>query len=230
MNKIVVLTGAGISAESGLKTFRDSGGLWEGHDVTQVATPQAWARDRELVLEFYNQRRKQALEVQPNAGHLALAELQEHFEVMVITQNIDALHEKAGSENVLHLHGEIQKVRSTLDENLVYELDGWELRDGDKCEKGSQLRPHIVWFGETVPMMEPAIQEAQSADIFIVAGTSLVVYPAASLIDFLRPETPKYIVDPSIPDIATRNNFYLYEETATSGLPKVKEHLIANHV
>ncbi|WP_421763040.1 SIR2 family NAD-dependent protein deacylase [Ekhidna sp.] len=230
MNKIVVLTGAGISAESGLKTFRDSGGLWEGHDVTQVATPQAWARDRELVLEFYNQRRKQALEVQPNAGHLALAELQEHFEVMVITQNIDALHEKAGSENVLHLHGEIQKVRSTLDENLVYELDGWELRDGDKCEKGSQLRPHIVWFGEAVPMMEPAIQEAQSADIFIVAGTSLVVYPAASLIDFLRPETPKYIVDPSIPDIATRNNFYLYEETATSGLPKVKEHLIANHI
>lgn len=228
--KLVVLTGAGISAESGLKTFRDSGGLWEGHDVTQVATPQAWARDRALVLEFYNQRRKQALEVEPNPGHHALAELEKHFEVMVITQNIDALHEKAGSENVLHLHGEIQKVRSTVDENLVYELDGWELKDGDKCEKGSQLRPHIVWFGEAVPMMEPAIREAQSADIFIVAGTSLVVYPAASLIDFVRPEAPKYIVDPNIPEIATRNNFYLYEETASTGLPKIKEHLIANHL
>jgi NAD-dependent deacetylase len=228
--KIVVLTGAGISAESGLKTFRDADGLWEGHDVTEVATPQAWAKDRALVLEFYNQRRKQAMEVKPNPGHRTLAELEEFYDVVVITQNIDALHEKAGSSNVLHLHGEISKVRSLLDPDLVYDLDGWELKEGDQCAKGSQLRPHIVWFGEAVPMMEPAIQEVLSADIFIVAGTSLVVYPAAGLLDFIKPEVPKYVVDPKIPDIARENNLYLYEEPASTGLPKVKEHLIANYL
>lgn len=228
--KIVVLTGAGISAESGLKTFRDADGLWEGHDVTEVATPQAWAKDRALVLEFYNQRRKQAMEVKPNPGHQTLAELEEFYDVVVITQNIDALHEKAGSSNVLHLHGEISKVRSSLDPDLVYDLDGWELKEGDQCAKGSQLRPHIVWFGEAVPMMEPAIQEVLSADIFIVAGTSLVVYPAAGLLDFIKPEVPKYVVDPKIPDIARGNNLYLYEEPASTGLPKVKEHLIANYL
>ncbi|WP_370089784.1 NAD-dependent deacylase [Ekhidna sp.] len=227
--KIVVLTGAGISAESGLKTFRDSGGLWEGHDVTKVATPEAWAKDRALVLEFYNQRRKQALEAKPNPGHIALAELEEFFEVVIITQNIDALHERAGSSNVLHLHGEISKVRSTLDPDLVYDLEGWELKEGDKCAKGSQLRPHIVWFGEAVPMMEPAIQEALSADIFIVAGTSLVVYPAAGLLDFIKPEVPKFIIDPKMPSVPQRDNLYLYEEPASSGLPKVKAQLIEKY-
>lgn len=228
--KIAVLTGAGISAESGLKTFRDSGGLWEGHDVTKVATPEAWVKDQALVLEFYNQRRRQAREVDPNPGHFALAALEKHFEVVIITQNIDALHEKSGSSNVLHLHGEISKVRSTLDPELVYELEGWELKAGDKCAKGSQLRPHIVWFGEPVPMMEPAIQEVLGADIFIVAGTSLVVYPAAGLIDFIRPEVPKFIVDPKIPLVAGGENFHLYEETASTGLPKVKEHLLENYL
>ncbi len=227
--KIVVLTGAGISAESGLKTFRDSGGLWEGHDVTEVATPEAWARDRTLVLEFYNQRRKQALESKPNPGHKALAELEEFFDVVIITQNIDALHEQAGSTHVLHLHGEISKVRSTLDPNLIYDLDGWELKEGDKCAKGAQLRPHIVWFGEPVPMMEPAMQEALIADIFIVAGTSLVVYPAAGLLDFIKPEVPKFIIDPKIPSVQQRDNLYLYEEPASTGLPKVKKHLIENY-
>lgn len=230
MKKIAVLTGAGVSAESGLKTFRDSDGLWEGHDVTKVATPEAWNKDRALVLDFYNQRRKQAQEVKPNAGHYALAELEKHFEVVIITQNIDALHEKAGSTNVLHLHGEISKVRSTLDPELVYELDGWELKEGDKCGKGSQLRPHIVWFGEPVPMMEAAMKEALSADIFIVAGTSLAVYPAAGLIDFIGPQIPKFIVDPKIPAIAGKDNFHFYEETASTGLPKIKEYLTQNHL
>lgn len=230
MKKIVVLTGAGISAESGLKTFRDSGGLWEGHDVTQVATPEAWRSNRALVLEFYNQRRKQALEAQPNDGHKALAELESHFEVTIITQNIDALHEKAGSTNVLHLHGEIGKVRSTMDPELIYELDGWELKEGDTCGKGSQLRPHIVWFGEAVPMMEPAMRETLQADIFIVAGTSLVVYPAAGLLDFVKPEIPKFVIDPKIPQVTKSNNMYLFEEPASTGLPKVRELLLKEYL
>jgi len=228
--KVAVLTGAGISAESGLKTFRDSGGLWEGHDVTKVATPEAWASDRSLVIEFYNQRRKQALEVEPNAGHLALADLEEHFEVVIITQNVDALHERAGSTQVIHLHGELGKVRSSLDPELVYELDGWELKEGDKCPKGSQLRPHIVWFGEAVPLMEDAMKEVLEADIFIVAGTSLEVYPAAGLIDFIKPEVPKFVIDPKIPSITLGNNFYIYEENASTGLPKVKDLLKEQHL
>ncbi len=228
--KIVVLTGAGISAESGLKTFRDSGGLWEGYDVTEVATPQAWSRNRELVLEFYNQRRKQALSAEPNSGHKAIVEMEHYFDVSVITQNVDSLHEKAGSSNVLHLHGELNKVRSTLDPTLIYEMDGWELKEGDKCEKGSQLRPHIVWFGEAVPMMDLAVQEAFSADIFIVAGTSLVVYPAAGLVDFIPNTVPKFVVDPSIPSISNQQNLLLYEEPASTGLPKVRDFLIENHL
>lgn len=230
MKKLVILTGAGISAESGLKTFRDSNGLWEGHDVMEVATPQAWNRNQALVLEFYNQRRKQALEVKPNEGHLALAELEEHFKVSIITQNVDSLHELAGSSNVLHLHGQLSQVRSTLDENLVYELDGWELKEGDLCEKGSQLRPNIVWFGEAVPMMESAIEEVYKADLFIVAGTSLVVYPAASLLDFVSNEVPRFIVDPKIPEISRRENMYFYEENASTGLQKVKDHLIKEYL
>ena len=230
MKKMVVLTGAGISAESGLKTFRDSGGLWEGYDVTEVATPQAWAANRKLVLEFYNQRRKQAYEAAPNAGHLALAALEEHFEVTVITQNIDALHERAGSSNVLHLHGEISKARSTADPGLVYALEGWELKEGDTCERGSQLRPHIVWFGEAVPMMEQAVAITHQADIFIVAGTSLVVYPAASLLDFVGAEIPKFIVDPKIPAVSKAENMYFYEEPASTGLEKVKNRLIEHYL
>ncbi len=226
MKKLVVLTGAGISAESGLKTFRDSDGLWEGHDVTEVATPQAWQKNRALVLEFYNQRRKQALSVQPNAGHLSLAELEKHFDVSIITQNVDALHEKAGSSKVMHLHGRLDQSRSTLDPGLVYDMDGWELKEGDTCEKGSQLRPHIVWFGEAVPMMEPAMELTVSADIFIVAGTSLVVYPAAGLLDFVKPEVPKFIIDPQIPTVNKSQNMYFYEEKASTGVPKVRDLLV----
>ncbi|MEM8939972.1 MAG: NAD-dependent deacylase [Bacteroidota bacterium] len=230
MKKIVVLTGAGISAESGLKTFRDSGGLWEGYDVTEVATPQAWDINRKLVLEFYNQRRKQALEAKPNPGHLAVAELEKDFQVSVITQNIDALHERAGSTDVLHLHGEISKVRSTLDPTLIYDLEGWELKEGDKCEKGAQLRPHIVWFGEAVPMIEPAIKLATMADIFIVAGTSLVVYPAAGLLDFVSDQVPKFIVDPKMPEVSNPKNMHFIEEPASIGLPNVKEILMKEYL
>ena len=230
MAKVVVLTGAGISAESGLKTFRDSGGLWEGYDVTEVATPQAWAANQSLVLEFYNQRRKQAYEAKPNAGHQSLADLEEHFEVQIITQNIDALHERAGSTKVLHLHGEISKARSTSDPKLIYDLDSWELKEGDTCEKGSQLRPHIVWFGEAVPMMEPAIEITAQADIFIVAGTSLVVYPAASLLDFVPSGVPKFVVDPKIPEFSGMENMFSYAEPASTGLPKVRELLLSKYL
>jgi NAD-dependent deacetylase len=219
--KITILTGAGISAESGIKTFRDSGGLWEGHDVMAVASPEGWRKDRALVLDFYNQRRKQALTAQPNAGHYALADLEKDFEVTIITQNVDNLHEKAGSSKVIHLHGELFKVRSSLDENLVYDLDGWELKEGDKCPRGSQLRPHIVWFGEMVPMMEVAIEETLDADIFMVVGTSLLVYPAAGLLQYAKREIPKYMIDPNIPENIHAPNLHLVEEPASTGVPKV---------
>ncbi len=218
--KIVVLTGAGISAESGIKTFRDSNGLWEGHDVMDVASPQGWAKNQELVLDFYNQRRKQALSAKPNAGHLALSTLEKNHEVVIITQNVDNLHEKAGSSNVLHLHGELFKSRSTLDEHLVYEMTGWELNKGDLCEKGSQLRPNIVWFGEMVPLMEKAVEEVNKADAFMIIGTSLVVYPAASLIDFVPQETPKFIIDPNLPEVSNKENMYFIDEPATTGVQK----------
>ncbi len=223
--KIVVLTGAGVSAESGIRTFRDAGGLWEGHDVMDVASPGGWERDMELVLDFYNQRRKQALTAKPNAGHLALADLEKDFDVVVVTQNVDSLHEEAGSSNVIHLHGELFKSRSTFDENLVYDIDGWELNVGDFCEKGHQLRPHIVWFGEMVPMMEVAAKEASGADIFLVVGTSLIVYPAAGLIDYIGNDIPKYIIDPNMPEIFPRPNLHLFEENGTSGVAKVAEKL-----
>ncbi|QNL23124.1 NAD-dependent deacylase [Hyphobacterium sp. CCMP332] len=224
--KVVVLSGAGISAESGIKTFRDSGGLWEGYDVMEVATPQAWARNRNLVLDFYNQRRKQALSCSPNKGHEFVSQLEDHFDVTVITQNIDNLHEKAGSSRVIHLHGELFKARSTLDENLLYDIDGWELKLGDKCEKGSQLRPHVVWFGEMVPMMEVAVKYALEADILIVVGTSLVVYPAASIVDFVPLETSIYVVDPKMPEINPGKNIKMYEKTATEGMKLVYEDLL----
>lgn len=224
--KLVVLTGAGISAESGIATFRDANGLWEGHDVMEVASPQGWQKNQELVLDFYNQRRKNALSAQPNAGHRALAELEKDFEVCVITQNVDDLHERAGSSNVLHLHGKLFECRSTLDERLIYPMASWELKKGDKCERGSQLRPNIVWFGEPVPMMEQALDETLKADIFVVVGTSLVVYPAAGLVDEVAPEVPLIVVDPNIPFIRSRDNLHLIEAKASSGMQKAKDILM----
>ncbi len=199
MKNLVVLTGAGISAESGISTFRDSGGLWEQYRIEDVATPEGWARDQKLVTDFYNQRRKQLLEVEPNYGHIALVELEKYFNVYVVTQNVDNLHERAGSKNIVHLHGELTKVRSERFDHLIYELtpDRYEVKIGDKCEKGFQLRPHIVWFGEAVPMLEEAVRLAQKADIFVVVGTSLNVYPAASLVHYVQPEVPVYVVDPN---------------------------------
>lgn len=228
--KVVVLTGAGISAESGIPTFRDADGLWEGHAVEDVATPEAWERNRALVLEFYNQRRKAALKVAPNAGHIALAELEQYFQVSIITQNVDNLHEQAGSSHVLHLHGELFKTRSTADETLVYTLDGWELKEGDCCEKGSQLRPHIVWFGEAVPMMDLAIAETMEADIFMVVGTSMQVYPAASLLYYAGDDIPKYLIDPRLPRVEPRPNLHLLEEKASVGVPQVCQKLIKEYI
>ena len=227
--KIVVLSGAGISAESGIPTFRDANGLWEGHDVMEVASPQGWAANPELVLHFYNERRKNTLNSKPNRGHEILAELEQKHEVTIITQNIDNLHEKSGSTNVIHLHGEILKARSTLDENLVYDLDGWELNIGDLCEKKSQLRPHIVWFGEMVPKMDVAIQEAMTADIFVVVGTSMAVYPAAGLSNYINNEIPKYIIDPNMPEVATLPNLYCIEKIGSEGLEEFKDILEKNH-
>lgn len=222
--KLVVLTGAGISAESGLATFRDSGGLWEGHRVEDVATPEAWHRDPAQVLEFYNQRRKKALDVSPNRGHEILKELEDDFDVTVITQNVDDLHERAGSSNVLHLHGSLFESR-TLDENLVYKIEGWELKLGDRCERGSQLRPNIVWFGEMVPMIEVAARIAADADIFLVVGTSLVVYPAAGLIHYVRREVPKFVVDPNLPDVGSIPYTTMIAEKASVGMEIVKQKL-----
>lgn len=225
--KLVVLSGAGISAESGVPTFRDSDGLWEGYNVMEVATPEGWRKDPALVLEFYNQRRKRAREVRPNRGHEVLAELEDHFDVTVVTQNIDDLHERAGSTNVIHLHGSLFESRSCADETLVYAIDGWELNIGDLCEKGSQLRPNIVWFGEMVPLMEVAAMHAAQADIFIVVGTSLVVYPAAGLIHYVPHDTLKYVVDPKLPDIGHMPFLKMIAEKASTGMEKVKTELLS---
>ena len=218
--KIIVLTGAGISAESGLKTFRDSDGLWEGYDVREVATPGAWKKNPALVLEFYNQRRKNVLDAQPNAAHIGLAQLQEDFDVHIITQNIDDLHERAGSQKVLHLHGEIFKMRSEFDESLVYEIKG-DINLGDKAGDGAQLRPHIVWFEEPVPMIEEAIPLVNEADIFVVVGTSLVVYPAASLVNYAPRYIPKYIIDKQIPYTSSVYNVKGIEKPATQGVQEL---------
>lgn len=226
MKKLVVLSGAGISAESGIPTFRDAGGLWEGHKVEDVATPEGWYKNRELVLEFYNQRRKKALEVLPNRGHEILAELEQYFDVTVVTQNVDNLHERAGSSKVIHLHGSLFESRSTLDETLVYPIEGWELKLGDKCERGSQLRPNIVWFGEAVPMMEIAGEIASQADIFVVVGTSMQVYPAAGLIDYVDRDVPKYLVDPKIPAINHIPNLQFIADKASTGMEQLKEILL----
>ena len=224
---IVVLSGAGVSAESGLKTFRDSGGLWEGQRVEDVATPGGWRRNPGLVLEFYNQRRKALRMAEPNPGHLALAQLERGYRVTIVTQNVDDLHERAGSSRVLHLHGELLKARSSIDDSLIYSLEKDEIKLGDLCEKGSQLRPHIIWFEEPVPMMEVAADEARRADIFIVIGTSLMVYPAASLIDFVPDEVPKYVIDPQCPSLWDINNLEYLTEKASTGAPKLAEKLLA---
>ena len=225
--KVVTLTGAGISAESGLKTFRDANGLWEGHDVMEVASPQGFAKNPELVLEFYNQRRRQLLEVSPNAGHKALVRLEEQFHVDIITQNVDNLHEQAGSSNVLNLHGELFKVRSTANENHVLDWKK-DLVLGDLDENGHQLRPHIVWFGEMVPMLEAAIEITAQADNVIIIGTSMQVYPAASLVNYTKPGTPIYFIDPK-PSVCESDfeNLTIIPETATIGVPKLVTELIA---
>ncbi len=225
--KIVVLSGAGISAESGIPTFRASDGLWENHRIEDVATPEAWERNPTLVQDFYNQRRKQALSVQPNAGHLALVKLEKKYDVTIITQNVDNLHEKAGSSTVIHLHGELFKSRSTIDEALIYDVEGWEIKAGDFCEKDSQLRPHIVWFGEAVPMMDIALEITHEADLLIVVGTSLNVYPAAGLVYSVRDGIPIYVVDPTIPDMHKRANVTFIAKPATVGLTQLTEELLA---
>ena len=226
MKKLVVLTGAGISAESGIATFRDSGGLWEGHRVEDVATPEGWIRNPEMVLEFYNQRRKQAVDVIPNRGHEILVELEQHFDVTVITQNVDNLHERAGSSKVIHLHGSLFESRSTKNPALVYPIAGWELKWGDVCELGSQLRPNIVWFGEAVPMIEVAADIASGADVFLVVGTSMVVYPAAGLIDYVPAHIKKYVVDPKKPEILHVPNLQFIAEKASIGMEQVRKQLL----
>jgi NAD-dependent deacetylase len=226
MKKIAVLTGAGISAESGIPTFRDAGGLWEGYDINEVATPEGWRRNPELVLEFYNQRRKGVREAQPNAAHRALAELEKKYEVQIITQNIDDLHERGGSSKVLHLHGEIKKAQSDRHPHLVYDLKDKDIKIGDECEKGAQLRPNVVWFGEAVPMIEPAIMHASTADIFMVIGTSLAVYPAAGLIHYVPRGAEKYIIDPHIPEGLPRD-IEKIESSAAAGVPPLVARLLA---
>jgi len=224
--KIVILTGAGISAESGIQTFRGAGGLWEGHRIEDVASPDGWRKDRELVLNFYNLRRAQLLTVHPNAGHEALVALEEKYDVTIITQNVDDLHERAGSSNVVHLHGELLKARSTLDERIVYD---WrkDITTADKCEKGSQLRPHIVWFGEMVPMIEWAQEITARADIFIVIGTSLAVYPAAGLLYHAPEHSRKFLIDPHADELsASVPNLRIIQNSATKGVPELVKMLM----
>jgi len=229
MKTFVVLSGAGVSSESGCNTFRDNNGLWRKYRVEDVASPYAWERDASLVLDFYNERRKKLFEVKPNAGHLALVKLEEKFNVIVITQNVDDLHERAGSSNVVHLHGELKKARSTVDPSLIYTLDHWELKLGDKCEKGSQLRPHIVWFGEPVPMIETAIEMVLKADLFLVVGTSMAVYPAASLIGYVKKDIPKFYVDPNAGNLPGIENLQIIKEKAGTGLPRLVDNLLKSY-
>lgn len=224
MRKLVVLTGAGISAESGLKTFRDSDGLWEGYDINEVATATAWRKSPALVLEFYNMRRRNVKEAVPNQAHYILAELQSHFDVHIITQNIDDLHERAGSKNVLHLHGEIFKMRSEHDASLVYPIYD-NITIGDTADDGQQLRPHIVWFEEPVPMMEQAMSVTSEAELFLIVGTSLVVYPAAGLVNYVPYDTPRFLVDKKSP-LSSSGTLKVIEKTATEGMLEMKEILL----
>jgi NAD-dependent deacetylase len=230
MKKLVVFTGSGISAESGLRTFREMGGLWEEYDVTDVASPEGWAKDMELVLRFYNERRRQLINSKPNSAHQALFELEEYFDIDIITQNVDDLHERAGSKNILHLHGELRKARSSFFPELVYEIEGSELNPGDLCEMGYQLRPHVVWFGEPVPMMDEAISICQKAEIFMVVGTSLNVYPAASLIDFIPAKCPVFLVDPNKITAPVNRKYEFIQEKASKGLQELKARLIREYL
>lgn len=216
--KIVLLTGAGISAESGLRTFRDSDGLWEGYSIEDVATPRAWKKNPKLVLDFYNMRRRDVVNAQPNAAHLGIAALQDDFDVHVITQNVDDLHERAGSNHILHLHGEVLKMRSECNEHLVYNIHT-DMQLGEKAEDGCLLRPYIVWFEEPVPLIEKAVPIMQSADIFVLVGTSLAVYPAAGLVDYVHPDVPKFIIDKNIPPVSQYENVIPICMTATLGVP-----------
>jgi len=223
MKNLVVLSGAGMSAESGISTFRDSGGLWEKYRVEEVATPEAWYRNSELVMDFYNQRRRQLLNAKPNKGHLILADLEKHLEIQIITQNVDNLHEKAGSSNVLHLHGELMKVRSTGpgEETFDVDINSPDIKIGDMCPKGYQLRPHIVWFGEAVPMIEPAVELVQKADILLIIGTSLQVYPAAGLINYTKKNTPVYLIDPN--EISNLSgNIHVISKGASDGMEEFR--------
>ena len=222
--KLVILSGAGISQESGLKTFRDMGGLWEQYYVAEGASPEAWEKNPELVLRFYNERRKQLWEAKPNEGHTGIARLEQWFDVEVITQNVDDLHEQAGSTKVLHLHGELRKARSTADPSLVYVLQEWNLNLGDTCEKGSQLRPHIVWYGEPVTEIETACTIASKADVFVVVGTSLMVFPAAGLLNYVPKHVPVFVVDPERPRVYLNNVVYITEK-AGKGIRILMEEL-----
>lgn len=216
MKHLVVLTGAGMSAESGIKTFRDADGLWEGHDVMEMASPQGFANNPKLVLDFYNQRRKQLFEVMPNYAHKALAELEQHYKVSIITQNVDDLHERAGSSKIIHLHGELLKARSIFDTDIIYDCND-DIKLGDLCPRGYQLRPHIVWFGEEVPMIETAMEICATADILLIIGTSMQVYPAAGLLHYAPPDIPVYFIDPK-PAITSKKHLTVISKTATEGI------------
>jgi NAD-dependent deacetylase len=226
MKRLVILTGAGMSSESGIKTFRDSGGLWEEYDVSEVATPMAWKRNRELVLRFYNERRRQLASSKPNEGHLGLARLEKYFDVQIITQNIDDLHERAGSTKIVHLHGELTKARSCTDPSLIYDIGYRDINPGDNCEKGSQLRPHIVWFGEEVPMMDEAVNLTAGADIFVVVGSSLNVYPAAGLIAYAPARASLWLIDPKEVVIPISRKVEVIMENASKGVGILTERLI----
>ncbi|HEX2395416.1 MAG TPA: Sir2 family NAD-dependent protein deacetylase [Bacteroidales bacterium] len=230
MKKLVVLTGSGISSESGLKTFRDSGGLWENYDVMEVASYAGWIKNMELVLQFYNERRAQLEKAVPNHAHKVLVELEEYFDVKIITQNVDNLHEKAGSQNVLHLHGILTRARSTGDPELIYEIGYKPIGPGDKCEKGFQLRPDIVWFGEAVPAIEKAAVITSDADIFVVIGTSMVVYPAAGLIDYVPKNAPVFLIDPNDVAVPIYRHIHFIREKAGAGVEQLKKVLIEKHM
>jgi NAD-dependent deacetylase len=225
--KVAVLTGAGISAESGIKTFRDADGLWENHRIEDVATPEAWYNNPALVLEFYNQRRNQLLTCRPNRAHFALAELEQYFDVTIVTQNVDDLHERGGSTNIIHLHGELLKMRSTLNPHLIYDC-ARDIQIGDKCEKGSQLRPHIVWFGEAVPEIENAAKVVAACHILLVVGTSLLVYPAAGLVNYAKYDSQKWLIDPAPVNLPRIPNLRVLSEKATTGVDKVVAELTAH--
>lgn len=230
MKTLVVLTGAGMSADSGLATFRDSGGLWEGYDIEDVASLAGWKNDPERVLDFYNRRRSQAANAFPNKGHITLARLEDYFDVQIITQNVDDLHEKAGSGSVLHLHGKLREARSTKNPDNVIDIGIREIQIGDKAEDGGQLRPNVVWFGEPVPNIEPAAQIVSNADIFVIIGTSLVVYPAAGLIDYSQQVIPKFIIDPADLGMSIGSGWTHIKKTAEEGVPELKKILIEKYL